>query len=701
MIRRLELHNFATHPDTEIEFGNSKNIVIGETGSGKTNLLQAIDFAFLGEVQGTTLPELIADGADSAEVFLDYVDQRSSQAYRIHRTLSRDSDGKTDHTCSITNLETNEVTKNPEPVRKTLEALGVEQSVFKNVVHVPQGRFADILQETIDRKAVLDRLFRISQLENTYHDLGLREGPITQLEKRRQDKQLEKTKLKETADRLTQEEEQLQNLTIEQERQQQQLGETRKKLDQLNKITQPVEQKLSTFTDLNKKLERAKTLSDIHQDQATKLLTQLHETMNTDDYKKTTANSQTTLSCMKELEAELPALSQQRDNLEREHQTGIEKAAATKSKHDAAIEQKGSLQKQLDDIHQYLQGKGERPNIECDKCGSILTPEQWTKHIEETTKKRGELEVTINELKEQQLSDTQLSKDIQKKLEEAKTTLDKQNKNIGTLQQLATQREAAEKATNTQTQVTEQMRTTLREFRKLLDIDPTESDDKVVQTAQLIQSQIGTIPNEIQRMETDLTTYDVKVLEPQRTRVNEAKTAAERIKELEPQIRVDTKKIELLQTIRNAFREIQPAVRRNFVNRITTSANDYLRRLYGGSEIENFEFSEDYEFIVTRAGHKRHAYRLSGGQQVLASMAFLMALSEVLSELDFLILDEPTTHLDENRRKELVNVLENLRRVPQLIIVDHHPELLAAADTRFQATLNADGQSQVLHMNEQ
>jgi exonuclease SbcC len=82
-------------------------------------------------------------------------------------------------------------------------------------------------------------------------------------------------------------------------------------------------------------------------------------------------------------------------------------------------------------------------------------------------------------------------------------------------------------------------------------------------------------------------------------------------------------------------------------------------------------------------------------------MAFLMALSEVLSQLDFLILDEPTTHLDENRRKELVNVLENLRRVPQLIIVDHHPELLAAADTRFQVTLNNEGQSQVVQVSEQ
>jgi DNA repair exonuclease SbcCD ATPase subunit len=57
------------------------------------------------------------------------------------------------------------------------------------------------------------------------------------------------------------------------------------------------------------------------------------------------------------------------------------------------------------------------------------------------------------------------------------------------------------------------------------------------------------------------------------------------------------------------------------------------------------------------------------------------------------------THLDEDRRKELVNVLENLRRVPHLIIVDHS-ELLAAADTRFQVTLTQEGQSHVAQIGE-
>jgi exonuclease SbcC len=156
----------------------------------------------------------------------------------------------------------------------------------------------------------------------------------------------------------------------------------------------------------------------------------------------------------------------------------------------------------------------------------------------------------------------------------------------------------------------------------------------------------------------------------------------------------------MLELIRRSLRDVQPVVRRRFVAQTSKSANDYMQRLYAGAELENFELTEDYQFIVTRAGYKRHARRLSGGQQVLASMAFLMALSEVLSQLDFLILDEPTTHLDENRRKELVNVLENLRRVPQLIIVDHHPELLTAADARFQVTLNSEGQSQVTQMSE-
>src|SRR5208283_1692817 len=122
MIQRIELHNFASHDDTEIEFGNGKNVIIGATGSGKTNILQAIDFAFLGDVPEVNLTELIADYSDYADVIVEYDDPRTAQTYRIHRSLKRAPDGKAEHECSITNLATNEVVKKPKPVRKTLES---------------------------------------------------------------------------------------------------------------------------------------------------------------------------------------------------------------------------------------------------------------------------------------------------------------------------------------------------------------------------------------------------------------------------------------------------------------------------------------------------------------------------------------------------------------------------------------------------
>jgi exonuclease SbcC len=104
MIQRIELHNFASHDDTEIEFGNGKNVIIGSTGSGKTNILQAIDFAFLGDVPEVNLPELISDKSDAAEVIIEYDDPRTGQTYRIHRSLKRASDGKAEHECTVTNL---------------------------------------------------------------------------------------------------------------------------------------------------------------------------------------------------------------------------------------------------------------------------------------------------------------------------------------------------------------------------------------------------------------------------------------------------------------------------------------------------------------------------------------------------------------------------------------------------------------------
>jgi len=73
---------------------------------------------------------------------------------------------------------------------------------------------------------------------------------------------------------------------------------------------------------------------------------------------------------------------------------------------------------------------------------------------------------------------------------------------------------------------------------------------------------------------------------------------------------------------------------------------------------------------------------LSGGEKVSVALALRLGMAHILgaSNLNFIILDEPTTHLDEERRKSLVNVLSqafeaNLGSISQFIIITHDSEI--------------------------
>jgi type I restriction-modification system DNA methylase subunit/DNA repair exonuclease SbcCD ATPase subunit len=621
VIRRLELHNFATHDDTEIEFENNKNIIIGQTGSGKTNLLQAIDFAFLGSEQGINLEELVADGAESTEVILDYLDPRTNQNYRIHRTLTRKAEGGADHVCSITNLETNETVRKPDPVRKTLEALGVDASVFRYVVHVPQGKFADVLQEGQDRKAVLDRLFKIAQLEETYHELGTQEGPIRKIQDRKEANQLEKATLEADGSKLEQEHALYQKLTEDRQTKQQKVDDARKQYEQLKAIAPSIQTRLDKLDSLDSKVSDAKAIVQTSQSSIQNLIPQLQSLLPDDEIATIeTLDAPHTREYLSKLEEALPNFTVERDALEAGHTESVRKAATAKSRHDTVVDEKSSIEKQLQDVSSYLDGKGQQPEIQCDKCGSLLTPDKWVKHVNEIKEKLEETEKKIRQAKELWSNEIMAGEKIGEKLDKAKAHFENHEKAIGFVSQVVTQRENREGAQATLAQLNQERKEIVAELRTLLRYEGM-TDGEIVQKARMVPALLEAMPEQITDSERELASYDTDILAPQLKRVEAATVAKKRAKEeLQPKIALDTKKIELLQTIRTAFREIQPAVRRGFVARITASANDYLKRLYGGAEIENLEFSEDYEFLVTRAGHKRHAYRLSGGQQVLASM---------------------------------------------------------------------------------
>ena len=82
---------------------------------------------------------------------------------------------------------------------------------------------------------------------------------------------------------------------------------------------------------------------------------------------------------------------------------------------------------------------------------------------------------------------------------------------------------------------------------------------------------------------------------------------------------------------------------------------------------------------------------ISGGQRIALALALRLALVQFLStKAQFLILDEPTVHLDDTRRNELVNLLIQLKNqsqgrglIKQLIVVSHDTELKDSADNVY------------------
>lgn len=117
---------------------------------------------------------------------------------------------------------------------------------------------------------------------------------------------------------------------------------------------------------------------------------------------------------------------------------------------------------------------------------------------------------------------------------------------------------------------------------------------------------------------------------------------------------------------------------------ISSKASEYLNML--NTKIQRIELSEKARDVSITCYAKNTVLdleSLSGGEQVSVALALRLSMAQLLgsSNLNFVILDEPTMHLDEERRRALVKVLSQLSEITdssnamQFIIITHDSEI--------------------------
>jgi chromosome segregation protein len=123
---------------------------------------------------------------------------------------------------------------------------------------------------------------------------------------------------------------------------------------------------------------------------------------------------------------------------------------------------------------------------------------------------------------------------------------------------------------------------------------------------------------------------------------------------------------------------------------------------YDEEDIEGEESEGELQFergvdINVSLPHKkvRDLHMLSGGERSLTSIALLFAMSQV-NPPPFLVLDETDAALDEANSRKYGNMLENLSKYSQLIVVTHNRETMSRAQVLYGVTVGADGVSKLL-----
>lgn len=147
--------------------------------------------------------------------------------------------------------------------------------------------------------------------------------------------------------------------------------------------------------------------------------------------------------------------------------------------------------------------------------------------------------------------------------------------------------------------------------------------------------------------------------------------------------------VKILEAIREAFHKdgIQRLIRARSKPLLEKITRDFFERF--NLEFSDVQIDDDYNISVIGPAGVQTIDQISGGERVALAIALRLAIARILSEkVETVIMDEPTTHLDEERRKELVNILNSFFReggriIPQMIVITHHHEIEDVADVVY------------------
>lgn len=188
----LSITGFRSYPNpVNIDFtGRTLTAVLGDTGSGKSSILDAITYALFRTTTSKNLSigHLIADNHPAARV--EFTFAHGGHRWRVSRTMNRSTTPSRHH---LTNLDTGEEVDDARPVDTKIKSiLGMGSGTFLRVALLPQGQFDQLLTyNRTERTPLLQELFGADSLDEAQKVANAQfqrlDSLIAQAERKRRD----------------------------------------------------------------------------------------------------------------------------------------------------------------------------------------------------------------------------------------------------------------------------------------------------------------------------------------------------------------------------------------------------------------------------------------------------------------------------------------------------------------------------------
>ena len=667
MIRSIELVDFLAHSNTKLEFENDATVFVGDNGAGKSSIIDAITFSLFGEHTRKNNKGLIRRGANQGFAKIEFsANGKNYQAIRkidskgtLTAQFAEDVNGK------LIPIAEGERKQFGESMTKHVEeTLGMDFEKLKIASIVQQGELDSIIKaKPKEFKELLNTIIGIDKLDTALASMRTVQREFRSTIQKKfgyDDIQVVENKITEYQNESKNAQPRLEQLDVEKKEQE-------LLISKLEKQIQNDSTKESQLKDLeSRKKEWQEYAKDVIKSIQNEV-TEKEEIVNECKPCFTISKNKN------EIESEINKIQKELSVIESEL-SSLEKKQVRLEEHEELTEK-------------LVLKDGKCPV--CDSTVDHLKPLFQKKHIED-------------EIKE-----------IEKKIEKLENKKDELEQNIHSLSNDLEESKKAETILSTykiknESELDGIVAEIKAKVKQMQNIPITINSGQLVEAASL-DSHAKTIYDNIVSLEKSTSGFDqqeflknIESRDGSMTRLSQINQEYGEISGNIKKAKMELEKLDLTLTelnhVQGYVTELEQ-IQENVYNRdgpvgkslrswsleiISQKASEYLEKL--NTKIQRISLSEktrDVDISCYSRNTTLDLESLSGGEQVSVALALRLGMSHLLgaSNLNFMILDEPTANLDNERKKSLVNVLSQLTNLKeddssmQFIIITHDAEI--------------------------